>query len=376
MPRADRLRTSLALALALVGLLAAARAAAQQVPVANFAPAIATNNYYVTEGGRTLPHLVPSVALLFHYARRPLDLRDRLTDTLVAEVVRYQADLEVTAALGLWDHLELGVALPITLAQGGDLAAIGRGDSLGAGLGDLRLQPKVRFGSVGPLSFGLALPVTLPTAAKDSFLGNAGATFAPRAIFALDLPWFSAAANLGVRVRKDQSVQVVGSTQTLAVGNDLIASLGVKVPLWRERIELLGDAFVSMSLVEQKREEVPVELLLGARFRLPRGFVLNAAAGPGLTRGVGTPVYRLLAGLGWHHVPPSPREGDRDRDGISDVKDRCPDAPEDRDGFEDADGCPDPDNDLDGISDGKDQCPDEAEDYDGDRDDDGCPDGN
>jgi OOP family OmpA-OmpF porin len=65
---------------------------------------------------------------------------------------------------------------------------------------------------------------------------------------------------------------------------------------------------------------------------------------------------------------------DRDGDGIPDVKDRCPDEPEDRDGFEDEDGCPDPDNDKDGILDGKDKCPNEAEDFDSFEDEDGCPD--
>ncbi len=29
--------------------------------------------------------------------------------------------------------------------------------------------------------------------------------------------------------------------------------------------------------------------------------------------------------------------------------DQCPNDPEDKDGFEDQDGCPDPDNDHDGI---------------------------
>ena len=33
--------------------------------------------------------------------------------------------------------------------------------------------------------------------------------------------------------------------------------------------------------------------------------------------------------------------GDRDGDGIKDNVDKCPDDPEDKDGFEDADGCPD-----------------------------------
>jgi len=93
---------------------------------------------------------------------------------------------------------------------------------------------------------------------------------------------------------------------------------------------------------------------------------------------------------------------DRDGDGIIDSEDDCPDDPEDFDGFEDTDGCPEPDNDKDGLCDpwvtekgqlekykavcrGKDQCPgvdkdkansfrDVAEDHDQFEDEDGCPD--
>jgi OOP family OmpA-OmpF porin len=72
------------------------------------------------------------------------------------------------------------------------------------------------------------------------------------------------------------------------------------------------------------------------------------------------------------NAPPAP--GDRDHDGILDNVDKCPDQPEDKDGFEDADGCPDPDNDKDGILDAADKCPNEPEDKDGFQDADGCPD--
>ncbi len=65
---------------------------------------------------------------------------------------------------------------------------------------------------------------------------------------------------------------------------------------------------------------------------------------------------------------------DSDRDGIKDRVDACPDQPEDLDGYEDDDGCPDLDNDGDGIADEADKCPDLAEDFDGFQDDDGCPD--
>jgi len=65
---------------------------------------------------------------------------------------------------------------------------------------------------------------------------------------------------------------------------------------------------------------------------------------------------------------------DNDGDGIPDTDDQCKNTPEDVDGFEDKDGCPDPDNDGDGIKDAADKCPDEPEDIDGFQDDDGCPD--
>jgi OOP family OmpA-OmpF porin len=80
---------------------------------------------------------------------------------------------------------------------------------------------------------------------------------------------------------------------------------------------------------------------------------------------------------------PGPRENDgcpfqkvndRDGDGIPDDIDKCPDEPEDFDGFEDEDGCPDLDNDKDGIPDKLDLCPNDPEDKDGFEDEDGCPD--
>ena len=48
---------------------------------------------------------------------------------------------------------------------------------------------------------------------------------------------------------------------------------------------------------------------------------------------------------------------DHDKDGINDISDLCRHRPEDKDNFEDLDGCPDEDNDQDGVFDNQDQCP-------------------
>jgi len=65
---------------------------------------------------------------------------------------------------------------------------------------------------------------------------------------------------------------------------------------------------------------------------------------------------------------------DSDGDGLLDDVDDCPKEPEDMDGFLDGDGCPDSDNDRDGVVDDRDDCPMDPEDIDGFEDADGCPD--
>ncbi len=59
---------------------------------------------------------------------------------------------------------------------------------------------------------------------------------------------------------------------------------------------------------------------------------------------------------------------------MSDDEDSCPKVVEDVDGFEDFDGCPEPDDDGDGLPDAADRCRQEAETLNSWEDDDGCPD--
>ena len=106
------------------------------------------------------------------------------------------------------------------------------------------------------------------------------------------------------------------------------------------------------------RTEPPVEAALPSN---PPPAAPRVAAAPGKTGSV---------------RPPRPSGGrDQDGDGIPDDADKCPSDPEDKDGFQDEDGCPDPDNDGDRIPDARDKCPNEPETFNGSADSDGCPDG-
>lgn len=76
----------------------------------------------------------------------------------------------------------------------------------------------------------------------------------------------------------------------------------------------------------------------------------------------------FTVGLQFHN----PRVRDTDGDGVTDKTDGCKEIPEDKDGYQDEDGCVDPDNDGDTVLDEADRCQGDKEDIDGFEDADGC----
>jgi len=135
-------------------------------------------------------------------------------------------------------------------------------------------------------------------------------------------------------------------------GNNLTASLGAGVEFFlNEKTSLdLGGSYGF--LLQQEVDNVGFSSILGADY-----VDANSA------------VFEGTIALMFHFGP-----GDCDQDGIFGSQDDCPREPEDYDGFEDEDGCPDVDNDMDTILDVDDDCPDDAEDFNGVEDEDGCPD--
>ena len=102
---------------------------------------------------------------------------------------------------------------------------------------------------------------------------------------------------------------------------------------------------------------------VGAKYRVDNGWGLRADARvlfpPSATGSGPTVDFEALLSIykefGRKTVekavePPSGPNDDPDGDGISDDADKCPNEPEDKDGFQDDDGCPDPDNDGDGVA--------------------------
>lgn len=301
-------------------------------------------------------------SLVLGYAANPVELSSSSGDR-VGGVVDSSMVLDLRADVGLPASFEVGLTMPIALST--EFAeAYDDGRSSAAG-GDLGLE--VRWNALARRAGGVfgvtpALLLTFPTGSATNMTSSEAVVVMPTVTADALVQRFRFAVLAGAQLRTREAELDYGRVrQQFAYGGS--AEVGLDE---QRRVivsaELLGK-------IDSAGELGPTEALGALRFTTgPLG--LLAAAGVGLNDGIGAPDFRVLAGVAFRFR----RSGDQDSDGIGDGADACVSAPEDYDGVDDTDGCPDTDNDGDGVSDVADACPAVAEDRDGFEDSDGCPD--
>jgi OmpA-OmpF porin, OOP family len=372
---------------------------AQTGPGANidlqgFRPAMDSRGYVTVNASQVLGHKELSFGLVTNWGRNLLVFENGENSYRVEHMVTPTLVGALGVRLSVLE-LELGMSLPFGIMAGDrDPDSLGVPDDPndvmthgfdGQGIGDIGAHLKLRLASTsrGP-RIGVAVvgSVYLPTAsAGDSWLGSGSLT--PQALLVLDkeIGRIKMAVNGGVRlstggVRQFQDTMTTApdgsprpsTGQTIAVGSTLPLGAAIAYALSPQRFDIVAEVFGQIPL--QGENFLPIEAVGGIKVYLARNSFLTLGGGAGLLPGRGgNPDVRAFMGIVFE-----PNIGDRDGDGIKDDVDACPDEPEDFDGFDDADGCPDPDNDGDGILDVDDQCPNEPEDFDGFEDEDGCPD--
>jgi len=335
-----------------------------------FHPAVGPESYVTLDSADVPGHLLCNVGLLTNYQYGAFALDSTVNDrTTRLDVVRHQAMAELYGAVGLFNLFEVGIAVPMTLYLSGDdfkPTAEPTGTAISAhGIGDVRVEGKaalLAFGRDQAFVFGLSAGATLPTGDATAFLGEKSATGRGRALLEYQSSdRFRALVMLGALLR--QSSRAFHAV----MGNQMLYGAAVDARVLPEMSVLaeITGRIGSLSYVDAN----PAEFDVAMRAYLPAMFSLLMGVGVGLDHGIGSPMFRGFVGVGW-----APDFRDRDHDGVIDILDRCPDEPEDKDGFQDDDGCPDEDNDNDGIPDAVDKCPNEPEDFDGFQDEDGCPD--
>jgi len=345
------------------------------------------NAISLLDGARPLGKGEYAVGLGFHLGGAPLTACVRSLDTGECldqgggDIVSSRFTSHLTGEFG-FGRFDLRAYLPIVLNQGSDFDPEPGMSRLGSsGLTDLTLGGRVSIAQVTDFAFAFDLSWSIPLNGGDNFIGDPGMLVHPRAIADWRHDKFAAVASLGYLWREDSAQLAnlfVNDELTWSVGGEykINPKLSAGVSIFG-RIGLMSDPNpMKDTSASPSSEERPAEFLLSSRYWINNHLAVEGGAGTGLSSGYGSANYRVLVALRWvqkRAKQQPPLVVDTDGDGINDTDDRCPRDPEDKDGFADADGCPDPDNDKDGIPDKTDKCPDKAEDKDGFKDEDGCP---
>jgi MYXO-CTERM domain-containing protein len=374
------------LAVAMVPSAQAQTASKPRIDAQRFDPLAQGDGFIRVREGEQLRARDWRLGLYLNYAKNPLEMGDDeygrrrgVVDNLVG--------LDLTLAVALGNRLQLGLSMPVLQAQSNSklskelgMALGGSGETLGLGDLDLSLGIQILRQESAGVSLSLVPHFIFPTGSRSQWVGSG--TVGVGADLALARRWthFRFAMNLGVLFNLDGS-----PTLNLQPDDELRFALALGVPFGDDKFEVSvewelatvfsGDARDAVDAKLFERTLSPQEMHLGFRHSPGGPVSWGVGVGPGIGNGFGTPDFRAY---GWLAVG-SPRvaptlTADRDKDGIPDDVDACPDAPEDLDGFEDVEGCPDPDNDNDLVLDVNDKCPMQPEDVDTFEDEDGCPD--
>jgi outer membrane protein OmpA-like peptidoglycan-associated protein len=372
-----------------------------------FEPSTSPRSIFMIERAQVPAHLTFTAGLWVNYAFQPLVARigTQAPTPLVAHDLRG----EIHGSLGLFQFLELGLAVPIAYTQHARAVVGGTGglwvDGLTAGTGqggelvgsvragDVRVHVKAPILRV-PVELAARVAIGIPTGsigadgacertsagamsaacataggqmvtAGQAFSSSVAWTLMPQLLVSRQVGPAVIAGNIGYRFRErnglpagglplaiDDEVQWgvgarVSATAMVGIGAEINGRIGV---LNATGTDANGQGRINGS-------SWPIEAVVGADLHPTSALAVDLGLRRGLSGGYGAPTIGAFAGVRWSVTGRT-----------------CANGPEDYDGFEDSDYCEDPDNDADGVLDANDRCPNDPEDRDGVLDEDGCSD--
>ena len=346
---------------------------AQEINIERFRPALDRFGFLGFNGSGTPGHARYNLGLATWYSNKPL--RIRYTDGTSAQVIDHRMTGDLFFEVGLFGRWSLALEVPLVFYQSGEISdpvpQTGWSSFTGFAVEDPRFTTRIRFfgekteeTQTRPDGPGLALLLTIPVPIGSSSFYASEGQFSFDAQFLGDFHLLGAGAGmmLGWRYRVNERDFGVDT-----LGQELQYGFSLKPPIPPAK-DLFGLLELRGTSSFRGRSTNTLEGDLGVRWT-KNNVTTTAAIGMGFVRGLGQPRFRAIVGVAW-----SPQTDDLDADGIPDSRDECPRLPEDVDGFEDEDGCMDPDNDNDFIPDADDKCPNEEAIEGRDLDEDGCTD--
>jgi OOP family OmpA-OmpF porin len=310
--------------------------------------------------------LRPAIGVVGEWADKPLRLTN--TDGSTTAIVASQLYAHVGGSLVLSNRLRLAFNLPVSFyGNGNDGVFTGGGSSAPthSSLGDVRFSADLRlFGEyASPFTMAVGGQVFMPSGEAAQYTGDEAAHGIVHLLFAGESGSFVWGVNVGYHFRGAHPV-IDGSPE----GDEIMAGGSIGLRLADRKLvigpEIYASTITTPTGFSFDKRTTPAEVILGGHYTIGDNWRLGLGAGPGISRGDGTPEVRVLGSFEWtpgYHPPPVVAPvGDCDSDGIPDNRDacRCQAGPANTTNAA-ANGCPlaPQDADGDGIPDKDDACP-------------------
>jgi hypothetical protein len=316
-------------------------------------PHVGPSRFVAIGGTETIEQGKIGFGVLASYQSRPIVLTVPSPGPLGTNLnaVNDQVNATFMFEYGITKKLEIGVALPLTLGQGGSGTSglTGGEDLRDTAVRDMRFgfaysvldKPKLdptlakKPHATDGLGLAVRFEMSAPTGDKDQFAGEQSAVFIPSLAADYRIGQLFFAGEAGARLRSTD--EFVGAR----VGSQLAFALGAGFDiLSRERLTVTGEARALPTLTEQHDAEqtvagvtsnpngrfiTPAEWLLAVRSAPFRGgdFAGQIGGGGAIPFGgesaITTPRFRFILSIVFE-----PKGLDSDGDGVLDRDDQCP----------------------------------------------------
>lgn len=264
-----------------------------------------TTNYFQVSAVRQLEGGDWEVGFVLNHAWKPLVVSSVGASGSTARVgspITHLTTLDLIAAVGIVDAFEIGLGLPIYLFQAGedfdvpDLTV----PAPQAGLGDLRIVPRLRMWQSNNerWALGLSVDIAVPTGINREDFQTEGWRAEPRLALEFARDWWRIAGNVGWFFRPQTTVQ------NLQVDDTLTWGAAAEFEVIDGKLYLVPEYVSGASVLEPVNlEEVPMELRAGVKYYPLQELLVHAGVGFGLVEGFGTPDVRLWAGMSYSPAP-------------------------------------------------------------------------
>jgi len=236
--------------------------------------------------------LTPHFMVVGDYAHNPLLVSTAKTDQVVGAVVGSQLFLHLNGTLALWNRVNINLNAPVALQQSGDNPERGAQSFVSpskAQFGDLRVGLRVRiYGEYNDaFQFAVGGSLWIPTGSNQSFVSDGKVRGMPQLIVGGRGQSFVWSFFTGGEFRPTQEFASSpdGSHVLFGVGPGGVFGQ-------RKQFQIGPEVNVALTVNDVSARTSNIEALLNARYRVVDDFEIGLGAGPGLSKGIGTPDFR------------------------------------------------------------------------------------